>query len=370
MKFAGKHYCADLTNRSKGCFLGFCTSAVIFAALGCEDRLPPEIIDQSVRPARVMTVSLSKSEQKIELVGRIEAARSVDLAFEVSGPLRAVPVLEGQEVTKGDVLAALDASDFLLAVKEAQVELRLAQQDLDRKARVLAERGIARSTVDDARSIRDLQKVRLSKAQEKLEDATLVAPFDGRIARRFVDGFSNVNAAQPILRLHAGNEHYVVVSVPERLSATLTQEDISSVYCTFSFSGKEKFPLTYRENSGEADGVAQTVKVSFAMQPSEVWNFLPGMTARVVVELKQSGISSVVIPSSAVVADEKQRLYVWLVDPQDHSVSRRYVQISQSQPAGVVVIEGLAQDDVIVTTGAANLIEGIRVRPMSDTERV
>ena len=370
MKFSGKHRLPGWISPSKCFFSGVWNAALMLALLGCEDRLPPEIIDQSVRPARVMTVSLSNSDQEFELVGRIEAARSVDLAFEVSGPLKAIPVLEGQDVAKGDVLAALDASDFLLEVQEAKVELRLAQQDLDRKARVLAERGIARSAVDDARSIRDLQRVRLSKAEEKLADATLVAPFNGRIARRFVDGFSNVNAAQPILRLHAGNEHYVVISVPERLSATLTQEDVSNVYCTFSFSGKEQFPLTYRENSGEADGVAQTVNVSFAMQPSEVWNFLPGMTARVVIELKQSGIASVVIPSSAVVADEKQRLYVWLVDPKDHSVSRRYVQISQSQPAGVVVVEGLAEGDVLVTTGAANLIEGIRVRPMSDAERV
>lgn len=142
------------------CLLLALTLSAMFA---CEDRVPAEIIDQSIRPARVMTVTLGNEHRKIELVGRVEAARSIDLAFEVSGPLKQLPIREGQEVKKGDVLAAIDQSDFQLAVREAQVELRLAQQDLDRKARVLAQRGIARSAVDDARAMRDLQQVRLNQ---------------------------------------------------------------------------------------------------------------------------------------------------------------------------------------------------------------
>ena len=336
----------------------------------CEPRIPPEIEDQSVRPARVMTVNLENQDQHLELVGRVEAAQSIDLAFEVSGPLYKLPIREGQEVKKGQLLAAIDPGDLRLAVSEARVQLRLAQQDLDRKASILSQRGIARSAVDDALSVRDLQHVRLTQAQQKLAEASLLAPFDGVIAQRFVDGFTNVNAAQPILRLHAGNELYVVANIPEHLSATLTPAEIDSIYSTFSFSGDEQFPLTFRENSGEADRVAQSVEVSFAMPKSKQWNFLPGMTASVTIQLKKSGIASVVLPAAAVISDPEQRLFVWLVDNNTQTVSRRYVSVSQSQPNGVVVIEGLSEGDVLVTTGAATLSEGIRVRPILDDERV
>ena len=345
--------------------------------LACEERLPPELIDQSIRPARVMTVTLGNQHREIELVGRVEAARSIDLAFEVSGPLKQLPVREGQEVAKGAVLASLDQSDFQLAVREAEVELQLAQQDLDRKARVLAQRGIARSAVDDARAMRDLQRVRLNKAKETLKDATLRAPFSGRVAQRFVDGFANVNAAQPILRLHAGNELYVVANVPEHFSATLTPEDIKLVYCQFSFSGNEQFPLTFRENSGEADGIAQTVQVSFALSQKNgpqnqaaQWNILPGMTASVTIQLQDSGVASVVVPATAIVADAEQRLFVWLVDTNQQTVSKRYISVANSQPDGVLVVDGLSNGDVLVTTGAATLSEGIKIRPMRDNERV
>ena len=104
----------------------------------CEPRIPPEIEDQSVRPARVMTVNLENQDQHLELVGRVEAAQSIDLAFEVSGPLYKLPIREGQEVKKGQLLAAIDPGDLRLAVSEARVQLRLAQQDLDRKASILS----------------------------------------------------------------------------------------------------------------------------------------------------------------------------------------------------------------------------------------
>ena len=334
----------------------------------CEDRTPPTPVDQTVRPARVMTVQLGATARRVELVGRLEAAQSIDMAFEVSGPLRELPVLEGQEVTRGQRLASLDQSDFQLAVREAEVQLRLAQQDLDRKVRVLKEHGIARSAVDDAQSLRDLQRVRLQQARETLADATLEAPFDGLVAQRFVDNFVNVNAGQPILRLHANNELYVVANVPEHLAATVSQEEVEEMYATFAFSGEQRFELSFREVRGEADRVAQSIEASFAMSRSPDWNFMPGMTATVHITLRESGSTVVFVPASAIVADAEQQLFVWVLDTSSLLVSRRYVQVSSTTRAGMEVIDGLADGDVIVTTGAATLRDGLRVRPFRDRD--
>ena len=44
-------------------------------------------------------------------------------------------------------MAALDTTDFELAVREARVQLQLARQDLERKQQMLRQRGIAKSLV-------------------------------------------------------------------------------------------------------------------------------------------------------------------------------------------------------------------------------
>ena len=337
---------------------------LLVLATACGDRSPPEPVDQSVRPAHVMTVELSSTPRTLELIGRVQAAQSIDLAFEVAGPLKNLPVLEGQSVSKGDLLAALDPADFQLAVREAEVQLRLAEQDLSRKARVLKQRGIAKSAVDDARSMRDLQRVRLQQARQKLADATLRAPFDGVIAQRFVDQFVNVNVAQPILRLHAGNELYVVANAPEDLTATVTPDEVERVYATFSFAGDTQFPLEVRENRGEADRIAQTVEVSFAMERSSDWNVLPGMTATVHVVFADSAHRGVVLPLAAVVPDAEQSLFVWVVNPATQEVSQRYIDVAETKPEGVVVTSGLNSGEQVVTTGAVTLRAGMRVRPL------
>ena len=158
----------------------------LFSLFGCVDSTEPEAVDQSVRPARIFVVQDRSKILNYEFVGRIEAAQSIDMTFEVSGPLVALPVLEGQNIERGGLVAALETKDFELAVQEAQVQLQLARQDLERKQRVLRQKGIARSVVDDAKSNYELQRVRLEKARESLADARLLAPFDAYVTRRYV----------------------------------------------------------------------------------------------------------------------------------------------------------------------------------------
>ena len=138
----------------------YAVSLLLMVLGACAERGEPEPQEQSIRPAKIFLVRDQRQLIGYEFVGRVEAAQSVDMTFEVSGPLRRLPVLEGQTVNRGQLVAALDPTDFELAVAEAEAQLQLARQDLERKQQVLAQRSIARSVVEDARTTYELQKVR------------------------------------------------------------------------------------------------------------------------------------------------------------------------------------------------------------------
>ena len=55
---------------------------------------------QAVRPARIVVVSSNLDTDRHEFVARVEAAQSVDVSFEVAGPLAELPILEGQTVER------------------------------------------------------------------------------------------------------------------------------------------------------------------------------------------------------------------------------------------------------------------------------
>ncbi len=333
----------------------------------CDRAQPSSAEPQSIRPARVFQVVAQGATIKHEFVGRVEAAQVVDVSFEVAGPLALLPVLEGQSISAGDLVAALDPTDFNLALREAEVQLKLASQDLERKRKLLMERGISESIVDDAQALFDLRKVRMAQAREALADTRILAPFDAYVARRYVDNHVNVRVGDKIARLNDLQELHVVANVPGGLLATTTPDQVVAVRARFDFIPDTDFALQYRENSGDADSVAQTYEITFAMPRPERWNILPGMTASVEIELTTADDGlDIFIPTTALVASSDKRFYVWVYDPLTHNVERRTVEVGSAAGDGVPVRSGLSGGELVVATGASQLQDGMQIRPLGD----
>ena len=346
-------------------------SVLLVAALllgGCSNGAEEVVAEQSVRPAKVIRVEAAGGVTAHEFVARVEAAQSIDVSFEVDGVLAELPVLEGQTIERGQLVAALDPTDFRLAVREAELEVELARQDWERKRRLLTQQGIAASLVDDARSMHELQQVRLAQRRESLAKSRITAPFDAYVAHRYVDNFVQMGAKDKVVRLNDLHELQVVAGVPEQLLVTVGTEQVISIDAIFPFAPEQRFPLALRENRGEADAVAQTYEVSFTMQRPAEYNILPGMTAAVRVALRpEAGAeASARIPASALVSGPDKGFFVWLYDSETQAVRKQAVQVGPPAAYGVPITSGLQGGEWIVATGANQLQEGMRVRPMND----
>ncbi len=350
--------------------LAWVLSIVVLWLGGCDARPEPLVVEQSVRPARVVLVEAPGQLAEHKLVARVEAAQSINMSFEVGGVLAELPVREGQTIERGALVAALDPTDFRLAVREAEVQLQLAHQDLERKRRLLAQHGIAAFLVDDARSQHELQQVRLAQRREALAKTRMIAPFDAYVAERYLDNFVRVGKEDAVVRLNDLHELLVVASIPERLLATISSEQVASIEAVFPFAPSRRFPLAYRENRGEADAVAQTYKISFAMQPPSGLNVLPGMTAAALIKLRPApGVRArPQIPVNALVSGPNKGLFVWLYDPDTALVRKQAVQVASPTAEGVAVIAGLSGGELVVATGATMLREGMRIRPLADAD--
>lgn len=337
---------------------------ILVLLTGCE---PPAVeSDQRaiVRPAKIFEVVENAQNIRHTFVGRVDAAQTVDLSFEVSGQLLTLPILEGQSVGANSVLATLDTTDFELSLREARVQLKLAKQDLARKQKLLKDKGISPSIVDDAQAVYELRQVNYDQAREALSDSSILAPFDGYIAKRYADNYANVRAGDKIVRINDLSELFIYASIPEKLVATATQEHIVSFTASFAFAPGETFPLTYRENTGEADAVAQTYLITFAMQNPQGRNILPGMTATVDVERRAetTNVSAITIPITALVTNPDKSFFVWIYDKDSHAVTKQTVVIASPTGLGVPIIDGLKNGDLIVATGASQLQTGMKVR--------
>lgn len=83
-----------------------------------------------VRPVRLMTVEAESGGLTRQFFGQVVARQSVDLALQVGGQVVELPVIEGQQVAAGAMIARLDLEPFELQLEQAELQLEQAERTL------------------------------------------------------------------------------------------------------------------------------------------------------------------------------------------------------------------------------------------------
>ena len=405
--------------------------SIIYLAVGCSQQDSPRA--EVVRPVKTMVVAAGDAMNVRSFPGRVQGSKSVELAFRVSGLLVKLPVKEGQNVAKNEMIAQLRQGEFQARLKAAQGQLdqaravlnalrlgerseerlrreaqaraaearranaraeferfarlvrsnavsrseyeraetayRVAQEDYKAAIQILEQGTIARPEDIEAQEaqVRVLES-RLSEADIELKDSTLRAPYDGVIARRFVDAGRNMRAKEPVVQFQDVDEVDIVVDVPETVMiADIRSADLVQIMATFSSAPGVEFPVRIKEVAQAADPITQTFEVRVTMKPPPGMNLLPGMTATVTPTSRRAGIQDdrILVPISAVSQDGAGKPVVWVVGP-DKTASRRPVKIGEATGGQVAIAAGLQPGDRIAVAGVTFMREGMKVRDLGD----
>ncbi|PRY26160.1 RND family efflux transporter MFP subunit [Aliiruegeria haliotis] len=318
--------------------------------------------EQALKPVKLMTVEASKTAISRQFFGRVAAKKTVDLAFQVGGQIRSFPVLEGQSVARGEVIAQLDLRNFELALEQARLSKEQADRTVDR-LRKLKGSTVSQVSIDDAETAANLAEIAVENAEIALEDATLHAPFDALVASRSVENFTTINAGTPVVRLHDMSELRVEIDVPEVLVQKAGLADDVQVTARFPASD-EIFDLEVRELKAETSNIGQTYRATFGMAPPEGLGILPGSSVTVWTELSKES-KGIVIPASAVHIDPDGSTWVFRYEPKgaaEGTLTRRSVTLEPSDTGEVHVLDGIEAGDEIVLAGVNALEDGMAAR--------
>ncbi|MHC4776818.1 MAG: efflux RND transporter periplasmic adaptor subunit, partial [Planctomycetota bacterium] len=100
--------------------------AFLLTVLLCGCSKPPPAPDV-IRPVRAVKAGDVASLEGRWFPGKAQATQEVNLAFRVSGPLVEFPVIVGDIVTAGQILARIDTRDFQVELRNAQAQLEEAK---------------------------------------------------------------------------------------------------------------------------------------------------------------------------------------------------------------------------------------------------
>ncbi|WP_419781473.1 efflux RND transporter periplasmic adaptor subunit [Maridesulfovibrio sp.] len=342
---------------------------------GCKEEV---LVEQPVRPVRVMKISDRNAPELRKFPGKVKATREATLAFRVSGQIERFNVKEGDFVKKGQVIAVLDQRDFQASIANLEAKLigarsvmNEAKLNYDRNAELLASDTVAQSAYDSAQSTFESSRAtvnsliqELRRAKLNLQYTRLEAPFSGTIAVKSVENHEFVQAKEPIVQLEDTSALDVVVDVPENIWVRgIIKKDSQNFKARAKFEtypGQE-FKLDIKEFQTKANVETQTYEVTLKMENPDGLSIHPGMTAEVVASMpEQKGVNFVSVPISAVVGYPDQDKFVWIYD--NGAVKKRTVQVGRIVNANFEVREGIRSGEQVVVSGAHYLREGQEVK--------
>jgi len=372
-----------LVQRGPQIKLGFAICMVSLALLSaCGQSEEPAKTVETIRPIKLMKVGGSLAGKTKKLPGTVRAADRVDLAFQVPGTLAEFPVKEGQIVKKGTLVARIDPRDYETNLRNAEgtsakAQAALAYAIAEYKRYVKVKETDPGAVSDSMVSLKraaekvaraDLQsaKATVAAAKDQLEYTRLKAPFDGVIAQKYVDNYQEVQAKQAVLSLQNVTDVEVIIDVPELMIAPI-RKTLPRFYAEFTADPNRRFELRVKEFATQADSVTQTYRVVLVMPAPSGIRILPGMTVNVAIEFTEQAEAGaeILIPASAVFADDAGRPQVWVIDPNTMKAQRRAVTTGElSGGDSIRIVSGLNADETIAISGVSMLSEGQTVRAL------
>lgn len=290
--------------------------------------------------------------------GTVASASTTTVSFAVAGTIEELNVVEGQRVVAGQLLGKIKSGDYTNADNIAQAELAQAQDAYNRLKKL-----------HDANALPDIKWVEVQQklkqaqnaadiARRALSETILRAPISGVISRKMADKGQNVAPVEPVYEIVSTDNLTIDISVPETEVGLFTAGQSASV--DFKEAGKLSGKVSQKSVVADPLTRSYTVKVTLPATDGKV---LPGMLGTVVFEpVSEEDLkvkNEIMLPSQAVNLSDDNRTFVWIV--RDGKAERRFVDVDELVAGGIVVMQGLAPDDSVITEGMQKVGTGTRV---------
>lgn len=318
-------------------------------------------------PGDIAELKPAQLGQVIPISGSVRPLLQATVKSKVPAEVARVHVQEGQQVSAGQVLISLDTADLRArfdthqaAVAEARARLDLARKNQDNNRTLLSKGFISQNAYDGVANNVTVAEAALKSAQAQaaiaeraLADANIRAPFNGIVAKRWVNTGDKVAADAPVAAIVDLSRMELEAQVPvAEIPYVKIGQEIS-----FSVDG-----FTHRAFTGKVERINPTADIGsrsiaiFVTLPNADASLKGGMFASG--RLAIAGKAAVNALPLAAIREEGGQSFVFAV--KDGKLERKPVILGlRSMEKGMVEIrDGLTEGAQVVAVKADGLKPG------------
>ncbi len=302
----------------------------------------------------IMTVETTKLAQSITVVGSLRSDESVVIRPEISGRVAEILFAEGARVSKGAPLIRLDASIQRAELAQAEANLSLNKNKLDRALDLQKKGFISSQAKDEAENNYRVAQAAYDLAAAKLTKLEIKAPFSGIIGLRLISIGDYVKDGQDIVNLEGVDPLKVDLKVPEIFLKQVALKQALQITLD-AFPGKTFDGQVFAINP-LVDANGRSIVIRAVIRNAEA-RLRPGMFARVRLLFSENHDSLTVSEQALFPVGDDQYLYRVV----DGHAQRLKVDIGQRRQGQVEITQGLKAGDIVVTAGQPKLKDGALV---------
>lgn len=316
-----------------------------------------------------------------EVIGTLENVIDPTIGAEVAGRVTRVLGFTGKKVTKGEVLAEIDAVDFQIQSRGDRAEigrltslLEQQQRVVERQQKLVSQGFISQNAVDDALAQRNALREQLAAARARAEatgrsmtKSRVVAPIDGEIETQVVAVGDYVKLGDPLFKLVGVQDLRAHLMLPEAAAVRIH----TGLKVVLSSPAAPERLIEARIDEIKPTVGANNRALDAIVKFSGDGNTFRGggtVNARIVTRTLEGAL---MVPEQSIVLRPAGKV-VYTV--QEGVVRQRVVETGLRQDGWQEIVKGLAAGETIATDGAGFLTDGAAValpkpRAASEKER-
>ncbi len=297
----------------------------------------------------------------LELQGSVATKKNIILYPEFSGLLTDLTVIEGQKVSKGQLLGTIDDGGLSQQLAKLEVQLNLSKTTFERQNRLWEQKIGSEIEYLQAKANFEGMQNAVNQIRSQVAKTSIRAPFSGIIDDIITEQGTVVNAGMTqLIRLINLDNMYIEAAIPEGYLSSITKNKIVEVY----------FPILAETISAKVSQVSNyinpenrtfTIKIDI---PNKNQNIKPNLTAKIKIN-DYSNVEAILIPQSIISENALGEQYIFIANINGTSngavANKVIVKTGKTQGDLVEIIEGVSNGDIIINEGARSVKDGQKV---------
>ncbi|KTC65061.1 Membrane-fusion protein (plasmid) [Legionella adelaidensis] len=317
-------------------------------------------------PVTTVTAKLSSVNVQYKSTGNLAPREAPVITTRIDGQITEIPIHEGEEVKKGQLLLKIEEEHMALSLKQAQARLLQAQALVNetQKSKARADKLIGKGYVsqesyDEAQAKYESAQANLAVANADLLNAqflanqtSIISPINGQVGKLLVSVGEYVPAGTKLMNVVNHDQLRAELPFSEQKTDLLAKGQ--KVTLTSPTDPNEVLTSTVTSITPDINPENRAVNALIVF--NNKYNWKPGSSIRGVVYAKT--FRAFLVPEESIIDNDGQTM-VYVV--KNNKAIAQNVEVSYQIDGSAAITKGLAPNDQIVTMGMNYLSNGTPV---------